>query len=57
MENNELLTVEQTAEYLKVTQLTIYKWIYAGTLPAAKIGGRWRIRVSDLESLWNKTTV
>lgn len=51
-ESDELLTTSEAAEYLRTTQRTIYRWIEAGVLPAAKFGGRWRIRRRDLEAFW-----
>lgn len=40
----ELLTVQETAEYLKVPLPTIYYLAQRGQLPAVQIGGRWRIK-------------
>lgn len=49
---SELMTTTEAAELLRTTQRTIYRWIDAGVLPAAKIGGRWRIRRRDVEALF-----
>lgn len=49
--NTELLTVAQTAEYLKVSDKTIRRLIKNGQLQASKIGNRsWRIRACDIEN-------
>jgi excisionase family DNA binding protein len=40
----ELLGVEEVAEYLGVGQVTVYRWCREGALPCLKIGRRWRIR-------------
>lgn len=46
-----LLTVADVAERLKVTPLTVRRWLNAGTLTGFKPGGDkagWRIEESDL---------
>lgn len=40
----ELLTVKETAEYLRVPQPTIYYLLQNGKLPGIMIGGRWRVK-------------
>ena len=47
--NEKLLTPEQVAERLQVTERTVYEWLRRGTLPALKLGRLWRIRPEDLE--------
>ena len=49
----EFLSVEEVATALKVHQNTVYKWLNAGELCGTKIGGAWRIRQSDINSLFN----
>jgi len=51
-DRNEVLTTQEAARLLKTTRRTIYRWIEAGVLPAAKFGGRWRIRRRDLEAFF-----
>ena len=45
----KLLTPEQVAERLQVTERTVYAWLRRGNLPALKLGRLWRIRPEDLE--------
>lgn len=45
----ELLTVSDAAHYLKVSQMTIWRWCQSGRLPAFKIGREWRIERAALE--------
>lgn len=45
----ELVTVDEVADYLKVHPMTIYRWCREGRLPAIKIGKEWRIRRSALD--------
>lgn len=49
--DREILTVEQAAAYLRVHKVTVYKYIRAGLLPAAKLGKVYRIRRHDVEAL------
>lgn len=53
-DKDEVLTTQEAARLLKTTQRTIYRWIVAGVLPAAKFGGRWRIRRVDVERFWQQ---
>ena len=48
--NNELLTVEEVAAFLRTTPNTIYRWLRAGKLPGVKLGKEWRIRQETLDS-------
>jgi excisionase family DNA binding protein len=48
---NELMTVAEAADYLRLSRPTIYRMVQAGELPAAAIRGQVRIRRRDLEAL------
>lgn len=42
--NLELMTVNETAEYLRLKPITIYKWLIKQKFKFAfKLGNRWRI--------------
>ena len=45
-ESPELMTVKETAEYLRIPLPTVYYLVQRGQLPAVQIGGRWRIKRS-----------
>jgi len=45
----ELLTVMETAKYLRIPLPTVYYLVQRGQLPAIQIGGRWRIKKSALD--------
>jgi len=45
----DLLTVKETAEYLRIPLPTVYYLVQRGQLPAIQIGGRWRIKKSSLD--------
>ena len=46
---DELLEVPQIARYLRVSDVTIYRWCREGRLPCLKLGNTWRIRRSALD--------
>lgn len=46
---DDLLTVLEVMNYLKVCRATVQRWCKEGKLPAVKIGKEYRIRRSDLE--------
>lgn len=47
---NAFYTVNEVAELLRVSKLTIWRYINAGKLPAYKLGRDWRIKKSEFES-------
>lgn len=51
---NEVMTIPEVAEYLKVTRQTIHKLIKAGKLKAFKIGRSTRILKSEVEGFIQK---
>jgi excisionase family DNA binding protein len=51
---DRLLSTEEVAGYLGVGQATVYRWCREGSLPAVKIGRRWRVRRSALEEFVRK---
>lgn len=46
---NQLLTIRETADYLRLTQNWVYKLVGEGRLPALRFNGSWRIQSEDLE--------
>ena len=46
----EILTIKQVAEYLKVTERTIYRLAAVKKIPAFKVGGAWRFWRADIDS-------
>ncbi|MCP9438415.1 MAG: helix-turn-helix domain-containing protein [Nitrospira sp.] len=46
---SELLTVEETCRYLKITRRTLYRYLRSHQIPAFKLGKEWRFVRSDLE--------
>ena len=50
MVEQETITPEEAAQYLRVNPQTVYRLLRRGKLPGAKIGHQWRIRRIDLEA-------
>jgi len=48
-----VLTVQEVAELLKVSQATVWRWCQSGKLPAFRVGQQWRIRATDLQAVMN----
>ncbi|MBC8218886.1 MAG: helix-turn-helix domain-containing protein [Planctomycetes bacterium] len=46
--NDEMLTPEEVAEFLKVPIETVWRWCREGKLPAIKIEKFWRISRKEL---------
>jgi excisionase family DNA binding protein len=44
-----LLTAEQVARYLKVDKFTVYRLVTQKKIPAFKVGNQWRFKKSLLE--------
>jgi len=51
--NNDIMTLKEVAEYLRLTEKTAYRLAAEGKLPGFKVGGAWRFKKGDLES-WIK---
>ena len=50
---SEILTIREVADYLKVTERTIYRLAAAKKIPAFKVGGTWRFSRADID-VWIK---
>jgi PTS system nitrogen regulatory IIA component len=46
---DDILTLEEVANYLRVSDKIVYEWAQKGEIPAGKIGTVWRFRKSDIE--------
>ena len=55
---NRILTIEEVAKLMKVSLKTVYRWISAGDLSAARIGYKtYRVFERDLVSFLRKNMV
>lgn len=46
---DEILTLKEVADYLKLTEKTAYRLAAEGKLPGFKVGGSWRFKREDVE--------
>lgn len=46
----QLLTLEQVAEYLNVDKFTVYRLLTDKDLPAFKVGNQWRFKRKMIEN-------
>lgn len=51
---NDILTLTELADYLKIAERTVYGWAQDGKLPAYKMAGNWRFRRRDIDA-WLET--
>jgi excisionase family DNA binding protein len=47
----KILTAKEVAEYLQLTEITIYKYVTEGKIPGYKIGSRWRFEKEKIDEL------
>lgn len=52
--NHEIMTIEEVAEYLRVSERTVYDWAQKGQLPGGKLGTTWRFKRADIENWVNR---
>jgi excisionase family DNA binding protein len=48
-EAREVMNIRQASQYLGVSPDTLYKYVQQGSLPAFKLGNRWRFKKSKLD--------
>jgi excisionase family DNA binding protein len=51
-----LLTTEQVAQYLRIDKFTVYRLVTQGKIPAFKVGNQWRFKRSMVEA-WLKSNM
>jgi PTS system nitrogen regulatory IIA component len=47
---HEIMTIEEVAAYLRVSERTVYDWAQKGDLPGGKLGTTWRFKREDVEN-------
>ena len=52
--DDRLLTVNEVAEIMRVSNMTIYRLIKAGDLAATRVGRSYRIRSGDVDTYLTK---
>lgn len=51
--DNSIMTIGEVADYLKVTERTIYRLAGAKKISSFKVGGSWRFSKADIDA-WIK---
>ena len=46
---DDILTLKELADYLKISEKTLYGYAQKGKLPGIKIGAAWRFRKTDID--------
>ena len=50
---DDILTIDEVAKYLRVSERTVYEWAQKGEIPSGKIGTVWRFKKSEVEKWVN----
>jgi len=53
----ELMTLEEVADYLRLTKITIYRLLKRGGIPATQVGRRWRFEKSAIDEWIHRRSV
>ena len=53
MIDDPILTIDEVAKYLRVSERTVYDWANKGEIPSGKIGTVWRFKKSEIEKWVN----
>ena len=49
MSKPEIMTVQEVAEFLRVSERTVYEWATHGIIPCGKLGTTWRFKRTQVE--------
>ena len=47
---NNLMTIQEVAKYLRVQRRTVYDWVRKGKIPAIKTVGQWRFKKEKVDA-------
>jgi len=50
MPYENLMTIEDVADYLRVKKRTVYDWLKKGKIPAIKAVGQWRFKREKIDA-------
>ncbi|MDA9231341.1 helix-turn-helix domain-containing protein [Rickettsiales bacterium] len=53
IENNDIMTMKELADYLKIAEKTAYRFASEKKVPGFKVGNAWRFRKSEIDN-WIK---
>lgn len=52
-QRTQVMTLKEVAKYLGVHEMTVYRLLKAGKVPATKVGGQWRFKKDILDQWLN----
>tara|TARA_Y100001970_G_scaffold292229_1_gene432603 strand:- start:4303 stop:4743 length:441 start_codon:yes stop_codon:yes gene_type:complete len=47
--NNDMMNIEEVANYLKMSERAIYEWVKNNKIPAFKLGNTWRFKKNEID--------
>lgn len=53
MPNDDIMTVKELADYLKIAEKTAYRFASEGKVPGFKVGSAWRFKKAEIDA-WIK---
>ncbi|MDA7704853.1 helix-turn-helix domain-containing protein [Rickettsiales bacterium] len=53
IDNNDIMTMKELADYLKIAEKTAYRFASEKKVPGFKVGNAWRFRKSEIDN-WIK---
>jgi len=53
MTKNDIMTIKELADYLKIAEKTAYRFALEKKIPGFKVGAAWRFRKSEVDA-WIK---
>ncbi len=51
---SKIMTIDEVAAYLRVSERTVYDWAQKGEIPCGKLGTSWRFKRSEIENWVNR---
>jgi excisionase family DNA binding protein len=53
----QFLTVAEVAEMLRVSRMTVYRWVHAGDMPAVRFGRSFRVPQTAVDSFMEQAAM
>jgi excisionase family DNA binding protein len=53
----QILTTKELAAYLKLTKVTVYKYLNNGEIPGFKVKGRWRFDKDRIDEVLSRKEI
>ena len=53
-ETREVMDIREASQYLGVSRVTLYKYVYEERIPAFKLGNRWKFKKTVLDRWMEK---